>query len=47
MFLKVEVHAFGPNLYFNGWVVGVGGWLGWVGGEMKIKANLSQSLVEV
>ena len=28
----------------DGWVV----WLvGWVGGEMKIKANLSQSLVEV
>ena len=26
------------------WVVGVGGWLG---GEMKIKANLSQSLDEV
>ena len=26
----------------------VGGWVGgWVGGEMKIKANLSLSLVEV
>ena len=28
----------------GGWV---GGWGGWVGGEMKIKANLSQSLDEV
>ena len=30
----------GQNLYFYGWVVGVGGWLGgWVGGEMKFKAT--------
>ena len=31
----------GQDLYFYGWVGG------WVGGEMEIKANLSQSLVEV
>ena len=31
----------GQDLYFYGWVGG------WVGGDMEIKANLSQSLVEV